>query len=78
MCSDKEMVTRTNFLTGINLKISSCIYNCNGNCNFRNIILIMLRKEIQEMIKQITKEYLFRADCVGIIFRFNYFYAFVT
>jgi len=38
----------------------------------------MLRKEIQEMIKQITKEYLFRADCVGIIFRFNYFYAFVT
>lgn len=78
MCSDKEMVTRTNFLTGLNLKISNYMYNCNFNCNFRNIILIMLRKEIQELIQQITKQYLFRADCVCINFRFNYFYPFVT
>ena len=74
MCSDKEMVTRTNFLTELNLTIRSYIYNC--NCN-RNIILV-LRKEIQELIKQITKECLFRADCVCINFRFNCFYPFVT
>ena len=28
----------------------------------------MLRKEMQEMVKQITKQYPFRADCVGMNF----------